>query len=99
MLNQKKLDTLLLSLLNNQIIRRNYTVTPKSAIYYEEEVDITVSGYKPISVSWSANQIATNIYRLEFLDDSRLAIGRSYDNGGSLSANTVTLTVTYIKTY
>lgn len=78
------------------IITRSYSVSAKSATYYEETVSIGVSGYTPISVGWSANQINTNIYALYFVDSSTLFVGRSLTTGGQLSSNTVEFTVTYI---
>lgn len=78
------------------IITRSYSVSAKNATYYEETVSIGVSGYTPISVGWSANQISTNIYALYFINNSTLFVGRNLISGGQLSSNTVEFTVTYI---
>lgn len=78
------------------IITRSYSVSAKNATYYEETISIGVSGYTPISVGWSANQISTNIYALYFINNSTLFVGRNLISGGQLSSNTVEFTVTYI---
>lgn len=75
---------------------QDFTLTSRNATYYQDDLDATLSGYTPISVSWNSNQITTTVYDLRILSSSHILIGR-YNAGASLSSNYLYVHVTYLK--
>lgn len=76
---------------------RTFTFGPASGTYDEREIDISEPGYTPLTIEWNATQIGTIVYDCRILSGPKLRIGRSMNNGGSLSSNTLYVKVTYIK--
>lgn len=79
------------------IATREFSLGTRSETYYLEEIDVSYSGYTPIHVGWTTNQVGMALYRCSIdHETNKVYIGR-YLGGAPLSSNTMVIYVTYIK--
>lgn len=97
MLKIKQVLAKILGAFQDAYITRTYTVGGVNQWYANNDINIAVSGYTPISVSGSTNQATVHFFKLEWTD-TILSVGRSMPNSTTtLSNNTGTFKVRYIK--
>ena len=97
MLDVKKTLAKLLFAHTDAYITRTYTVGSVSSWYANNDINIAVAGYTPISVTGKTNQASVHFANLSFTDTTLSVTRAQSSTSGSLSQNTGTFVVRYIK--
>lgn len=86
---------------NIEIKIKEFNITNPSPIrYYEPIIDVSLSGYVPVSAGFGTEAISTNCYQCRFISSTQVKMGFCVADGtkGDLQTGTVgKLNVIYIK--
>lgn len=86
---------------NIEIKVKEFQITnPSPTLYYEPIIDVSLTGYIPVSAGFSAYSISTNCYQCRFTSPTQVKMGFCVSDGskGNLQSGTVgSLNVMYIK--
>ena len=97
MLSVKKVLSKLLNAHKDAYITRTYSLGGVNSYYANNDINIGVAGYTPISVSFFCNQATTHFYRLAWTN-TVLSVGRAqWNTTMNLASNSVEFVVRYLK--
>lgn len=99
MLDIKKTLTKILALLNSPVVFRQYVTSDLSSStwYLNKDLDISLSGYKPIYMGFAINLASCYVYS-NYLNGNIAHAGiAKKDNTGTLTSLQITWNVIYIK--